>query len=399
MKTLGMGSGAIALGTLGSSTAEAALMTEGQSPEADRLYEEIVEFPIDDTHCHPLTDKDAQTTPQRFLERLSLAAFPTRSYFPSGVYRKWQDGDAATKRELDRQYGIEAKLQEIAYHFGESVFVKYMVKEMAQFLDCTPDLKTVIEARNERGRDYWRYVNDLFRDVKVENAMLDTGYSEGMDAAGIGRFEAAIAPSQPRRIYRVETIQRQLFSEDISFDELESRFVQMVRTGLDKAGNYGKNSYGMKSYLMPGIGLVKPLYDAAPAQRSWEELKTKRDTEVADREERSLQGRDLRRHLLTLALEECLERDMPIQFHAGDGEAPFIILRNQDPYFLEEVVRFDKDGVMRMPKIIPIHAGYPLVGKAAWLSHLYTNCYFELSIMTPLVHQGLFYRYMQVMEA
>ncbi|MCG8605144.1 amidohydrolase, partial [bacterium] len=40
-----------------------------------------------------------------------------------------------------------------------------------------------------------------------------------------------------------------------------------------------------------------------------------------------------------------------------------------------------------------------LVGKAAWLSHLYTNCYFELSIMTPLVHQGLFYRYMQVMEA
>ena len=47
----------------------------------------------------------------------------------------------------------------------------------------------------------------------------------------------------------------------------------------------------------------------------------------------------------------------------------------------------------------PIHAGYPLVGKAAWLSHLYTNCYFELSIMTPLVHQGLFHRYMQVMEA
>ena len=54
---------------------------------------------------------------------------------------------------------------------------------------------------------------------------------------------------------------------------------------------------------------------------------------------------------------------------------------------------------MRMPKIIPIHAGYPLVGKAAWLNHLYTNCYFELSIMTPFAHQGLFYRYMQVMEA
>ena len=62
-------------------------------------------------------------------------------------------------------------------------------------------------------------------------------------------------------------------------------------------------------------------------------------------------------------------------------------------------MRFDRDGVMRMPKIIPIHAGYPLVGKAAWLSHLYTNCYFELSIMTPLVHRGLVRRYLQVMEA
>lgn len=33
-------------------------------------------------------------------------------------------------------------------------------------------------------------------------------------------------------------------------------------------------------------------------------------------------GKDLRRYLLTLALEECLERGMPMQFHAGDGEAP-----------------------------------------------------------------------------
>ncbi|WP_260691172.1 amidohydrolase [Rhizobium laguerreae] len=65
---------------------------------------------------------------------------------------------------------------------------------------------------------------------------------------------------------------------------------------------------------------------------------------------------------------------------------------------MEEGVRFDRDNMMRMPKIIPLHAGYPSVGKAAWLSHLYPNCYFELSIMTPHVHQNLYQRYMQVME-
>jgi predicted TIM-barrel fold metal-dependent hydrolase len=90
---------------------------------------------------------------------------------------------------------------------------------------------------------------------------------------------------------------------------------------------------------------------------------------------------------------------MPMQFHAGDGEAPGIILRNQQPYYLEEFVRFDRDGLMRMPKIIPIHAGYPLVSEAAWLSHLYANCYFELSLMTPFIHQGLVRRYLEIMEA
>ena len=70
--------------------------------------------------------------------------------------------------------------------------------------------------------------------------MIDTGYTDGLDAQGIGHFEAAIAPTKSRRIYRVETIQNQLFKEDIDFDELERRFVTMVRAGLDEGGNYCK---------------------------------------------------------------------------------------------------------------------------------------------------------------
>ena len=397
---LGIGGGAFALGGLASTAhAETDVAQVGESPEAERLYAEIIDMPYDDTHCHPLSGRDAETTPQGFLMRIAVAATPAPAYFPRGVFRQWRDGDAATKASLDRQYGIEAKLAEIAFHFRESIFVKYMVKEMAGFLDCDPTLEAVIEARNERGKNYWKYVSDLFRDVKAANLMLDTGYSEGLDAEGIGRFEAAAAPARGRRIYRVETIQDELFRQDITFDDLEDRFVTMVRDGLDKDGNYGGESYGMKSYLMPEIGVVKPLYDREAARGSWGEYKRTREVEFEDREEASHRGKDLKRYLLTLALEECLERDMPMQFHAGDGEAPYIILRQQDPYNLEEVVRFDRDGMMRTPKIIPVHAGYPLVGQAAWLSHLYTNCYFELSSMTPLIHQGLFYRYLQVMEA
>lgn len=397
LSRLSVGGGAFALGSVWPTVPGAAC--DPASPTVQALHDEVAELPIDDTHCHPLTDEDAETDPQRFLLRLSLAAFPIARYFPDGVYREWRDGNPASRARLNRQYEIQAALDRIASSFRESAFVKYMVKEMATFLGCESSLEAVIEARNARSADYGSYVSDLFRDVRIANVMIDTGYAEGLDAAGIERFERAIAPTRSRRILRVETIQWDLVGQNPPFQELRDRFVDRVREGLDGTGNYGARSYGMKSYLMPRIGIVKPLYDPEPARISWERFRATRDDEPADREERADRGKDLFRYLLTLALEECLERDMPMQFHAGDGEAPGIILRRQDPYFLEEVVRFDRDGVMRMPKIIPVHAGYPLVGRAAWLSHLYTNCYFELSLMTPFIHHGLYHRYLQVMEA
>lgn len=366
---------------------------------AERLYATISTYPADDTHCHPLTTRDAITTPDSFLERISLTAMGAPGYFPAGILQKWRSGSKDVKRDLDKQYGISKTMAPITRHIGESVFVKYMVKEMAGFLGCRPTLPEVIEARNARGKDYSKYIRDLFQDVKLENVMLDTGFREGLDTNGIQEFARAIQPTKSRGIARVETIQGELLRQDVSFEDLQGTFVARVRDALDGTANFGLKSYGMKSYLLPRIGLIKPIYDAKIAAASWAEYKKVRSDPAGDRDDRAQRGKDLFQYLVTLALEECLARDMPMQFHAGDGEAPGIVLRRQHPYFLEEIVRFDKDGVMRMPKIIPIHAGYPLVGEATWLSHLYTNCYYEISIMNPFVHQGLSDRFREVMEA
>lgn len=365
----------------------------------EQLHEQIRAMPVDDTHCHPISDADSQTTPDRFLERLALPAFPAPAYFPDGVLEQWRNGDRTMRATLDRRHDITATLDTIIGHFSESVFVKFMVKEMAGFLGCRPRLPEVIEARNERGRDYHRYIRDLFRDARIGNVMLDTGYSDGLDADGMARFSLAIEPAEARYIARVETLTDRLFNEDLSYTELLDRYVRDLRDTLDGTGNYGRRTYGMKSYLLPHIGLITPTFDDDSAARSWESYRKSRAHRDADRAVHARRGKVLRERLLTIALEECMERDMPIQFHAGDGEAPSVILRNQHPYYLEEVARFDKNGMMRMPKIIPIHAGYPLVSEAAWLSHLYTNVYFELSLMTPFIHQGLLHRYLEVMEA
>jgi predicted TIM-barrel fold metal-dependent hydrolase len=366
---------------------------------AERLYATIATYPLDDTHCHPISEKDAQTTPKAFLQRIALAAFPAAAYFPTGVFRKWERGDEATRADLDKQYGIQQTLDRILNHFSSAVFVKYMIKEMAGFLGCKPTLEEVIEARNARGREYGKYMNALFQDVRLENVMIDTGFTDGLDAKGIQHFEETVLPTRARYLARVDTIQGPILREAGTFAEVRDRFLAQVRDALDGTGNNGRKSYGMKSYLLPRIGVIKPVYDERLAAASWDEAKGKWQTSSGDRFEDAQRGKVLLEYLLTLAIEECLTRDMPMQFHAGDGEAPGVILRNQQPYYLEEIVRFDKDGVMRMPKIIPIHAGYPLVSEAAWLSHLYTNCYFELSLMTPFIHQGLVHRYLEIMEA
>jgi len=378
----------------------------GLEPETARtaaaLREAIEEIPVDDTHCHPLTFHDAETTPDRFLERLALSAFPLPNYFPPGVYREWSTGDADVRARLDRVHGISETRRLVLAQARESVFVKFLTKELAEFLGSEATLEAVIEARNDRGHDYPAYIHDMFADARIDNVMLDLGYREGLDAEGVARFEAAIQPTKSRRILRVDTILDGLLAEDLDFDEIETRFVGEVREGLDGDGNLGAPSYGMKSYLLPRIGLIKPLFDRGRARASWDRFRAERAVTPSgagvDRDEYWDVQRDLLRYFHSAALEACLERGVPMQFHAGDGEAPRGILRRQDPFLMEEMVRFERDGVMRLPKVILIHAGYPLVGKAAWLTHLYANCHFELSLATPLIHHGLLRMYLEVME-
>lgn len=377
---------------------------EGLDPTALALLDELREIPVDDTHCHPLTFDDAETDPDEFIERLALSAFPMDRYFPAGVYQRWRTGDAAERSALDAEFDVAATRARVLEQAGETVFLRYLVKELAAFLNCDPTFEAVIEARNERGRDYASYLGALFADANIENAMLDMGYREGMDQGGVARFKDAILPTRGRHILRVDTILRAPMSEDLSLDEIETRMMTEIEAGLDGNGNLGAPSYGMKSYLLPRLGLLKPHFDRAAARRSWDAFRASRargEVPAADAQDRDdywqMQSEALL-YLHSLALEACLERDMPMQFHAGDGEAPRGIMRNQDPFLMEEMVRFERNGVMRMPQVILIHAGYPLIGRAAWLTHLYANCHFELSLAAPLIHHGMLRMFLEVME-
>ncbi|MCI0352825.1 MAG: hypothetical protein L0Z53_25675, partial [Acidobacteriales bacterium] len=146
-----------------------------ESRSASSLYDAIKGAPLSDVHCHafealtPITEK-------RFLEELSLAAFMLGAYFPPGVYQQWENGDPDTRKRLNDTYGVEKRLDEVTYHFEHTVFVKFLVNELAAFLRCKPALKDVVAARNERAKDFWGYANALLTDAGFRTLLIDTGY-------------------------------------------------------------------------------------------------------------------------------------------------------------------------------------------------------------------------------
>lgn len=137
------------------------------------------------------------------------------------------------------------------------MFIKFLTKELAQFFGCDANLEAVIEARNDRRRDCWGYVNSLFRAVNLENIIHDTGYMEGVGKQEIETFEKAIEPCRSHRIARIEAIQEELFGLDVGFEEFESRYTERLLDIMDGEGNHGKKSVGMKSYLLPDIELTR----------------------------------------------------------------------------------------------------------------------------------------------
>ena len=139
------------------------------------LHDEIRDIPIDDTHCHPLTFDDSQTTPDDFVERLSLSAFPLHRYFPRGVYKDWKEGNMLNKKSLEKKHDVASIREHVLSHARETIFLRFLIKEMAKFLDCKPNLESVIEARNDHASDYGDYLKRLFSDEKIENDHLDGG--------------------------------------------------------------------------------------------------------------------------------------------------------------------------------------------------------------------------------
>lgn len=307
---------------------------------------DISALPVVDVHCHPFVNPGA-LTPGEFTDLAS---------FPGGSAEYMAEGGVAVDD------GLVAELQGVK---RDAIYFRYLVRQLATFLGCAPDLDSILQGRNEAMGDYPGYVNRLYAACKLTAMVADFGYPK-QPAVDKAQFIEDM-PVEVVPVYRIEPLIAELLSEDIGWAEYRRRYNETLAHALEHGGYRG-----LKSIIAYRTGL-----DIAPLSRAPDQ-----GQQALDAIRRGTGGqatKKLRDHLLCRALEFCIEADVPMQIHTGMGDHE-VNLTACRPALLMELLRFP---AFRACRVLLIHGGYPYHAEAGYMANVLPRVYCDVSEGIP----------------
>jgi hypothetical protein len=317
-------------------------------------------LPVVDVHCHPFV-KQGELTPNQFTDLVS---------FPGGSVKYMAEGGLAVD---------EALVGEIQRVRRDTVYFRYLVRQLATFFDCEPVLERIVAERNQAARDYEDYLRRLFDDCGLTTLVLDFGYPRPpIDPA---RFSQEI-PAEVVPIYRIEPLIVELLKEDIGWAEFRRRFDDTLADAVQHAGYRG-----LKSIIAYRTGL-----DISPLSRTPDQ-----GFQALDAIRRGIGGqamKKLRDHLLCRSLELCIEYEVPMQIHTGMGDFE-VNLPLCRPALLMDLLRFP---AFRACKVVLVHGGYPYHAEAGYMANMLPRVYCDVSEGIPFAANAARRIYAEVLE-
>jgi len=317
-------------------------------------------LPVVDVHCHPFV-KQGELAAEEFTNLVS---------FPGGSVEYMAEGGVAAGDDLI--YEIQRVRQDVVYF-------RYLVHRLAEFLDCKPDLDSVVDARNRAIQDYAGYIKHLFEDCNLTALVTDFGYPKPLlDRAEFTRD----MPVEVVSVYRIEPVIAELLKEEIEWADFQRRYDDALAQALQ-----GEGYRGLKSIIAYRTGLdISPL-SRTPDQgfQAWDAMK------------RGIGGqamKKLRDHLLCRALELCIQYDVPMQIHTGIGDYE-VNLTMCRPALLMELLRFP---TFRACKVLLVHSGYPYSSEAGYMANVLPRVYCDVSEGIPFAGGGARRIYSEVLE-
>lgn len=233
---------------------------------------------------------------------------------------------------------------------------------MADRFDVDPDDEASLLDRRA-DRELAAYTRECIAATNTEAILVDDGYPETPYEEFRTYTDADVHP-----LCRLESLIETLLADHGTFSAFEAAFVDRLEGALD--GEY----VGLKSIAAYRRGLAIGSPDRSAARAAFEDVRAG----SADR----IEDPTLLDHLLAVAAEVAAERGRPLQFHTGFGD-PDAHPRRVDPTHLVEFVESNPE-----TPIVLLHAGYPYVGAAGYVTATYPNVYLDASLAIPFTQHG-----------
>jgi predicted TIM-barrel fold metal-dependent hydrolase len=307
---------------------------------------DISALPVVDVHCHPFVNQG----------ELTLGEFTDLASFPGGSAEYMAEGG------VPRDDSLVDELQRMR---RDAIYFRYLVRQVAKFFDCAPNLDSVVGERNRAVADYPGYVKRLYADCYLTALVADFGYPKepAVDKAQfIEDMPVEVVP-----IYRIEPLIAELLKEDIEWAEFRRRYDETLAHALEHGGYRG-----LKSVIAYRTGL-----DISPLSRAPDQ-----GQQALDAIRRGTGGqatKKLRDHLLCRALEFCLEANVPMQIHTGIGDHE-VNLTECRPALLMDLLRFP---AFRACRVLLVHSGYPYHAEAGYMASVLPRVYCDVSEGIP----------------
>jgi uncharacterized protein len=276
--------------------------------------------------------------------------------------------DQAMDATRFRSYCTEGRDPALAeQHVQNSVYYRWMVRQMALFYGCVCSEEAVLAARNRL--DGESIVERLLRAANIDTLVLDPAYplpEYCYSPAHMGQ----LGHCRTVKLLRLETLMQQLVVQYSDFDECCERFEQAISD--IRARGY----CGFKSIVAYRGGLQVIERTKDEAAQSFDEARSAISSNAL-----RISQKPLIDYLLFLAFQYASEQGLPFQFHTGYGDSD-TDMRLGNPLHLREVL---ERGDLRGMKVVLLHESYPYTQLGAYLAAIYPHVYFDLSYTIPFV--------------
>src|SRR5262249_26023976 len=237
-----------------------------------------------------------------------------------------------------------------ARHAPETVFYRWAIRELAALLGCAPTTDAVLAARGAISPD--ALARRLLHEAKVALLLVDHGY-QTEETWPPAEMAARVSP-RVLPILRLETLAQALIVQHETFDGVVDAYSAVVERA--RADGF----VGLKSIIAyrTGLAVKETSRDGALAAFAPLNDRARRDGRVR------LAAKPLNDYLLLRALEIAERQALPVQMHAGFGDAD-LDLREANPLHLRPLL---ESGRYASVPFVLLHASYPYVRELGYLA-------------------------------